>query len=138
MEDDAAYVKLGEPWRIPTDAEICELIDKCDWHWTQLNDVNGYTVTGPNGNSIFLPAAGARGWGNSAGFQDLSSRGYYWSNRNNGSTIQEIEYNQPQNAIYIGFSSANVNRLTGNETEYDKYGWPVSRWDGCSIRPVCD
>ena len=56
--DDVANVVMGEGWRMPTDAEIMELVEGCTWEWTVLNDVNGYRVTGTNGNSIFLPAAG--------------------------------------------------------------------------------
>ena len=54
-EDDAAIVNLGKDWRMPTKAEIQELIDKCNWKWTTQNGVNGYKVTGPSGNHIFLP-----------------------------------------------------------------------------------
>lgn len=43
-------------WRTPTRAEMQELIESCEWTWGQYNGVNGYQVTGPNGNSIFLPA----------------------------------------------------------------------------------
>ena len=57
-EDDVAHIKWGGSWRMPTRDEIKELNDNCTWQWTTLNGVNGYRVTGPNGNSIFLPAAG--------------------------------------------------------------------------------
>lgn len=57
-EDDAAYVKMGSEWRMPTYAEIKELYELCIWTWSVRNDVNGYLVTGPNGNSIFLPTSG--------------------------------------------------------------------------------
>lgn len=57
-EDDVAHVKWGGDWRIPTKTEQDELCNNCTWEWTTLNGVNGYKVTGPNGNSIFLPAAG--------------------------------------------------------------------------------
>jgi hypothetical protein len=59
-EDDAATVKLGSSWRMPTDDEAKELQDNCTWTWTTLDGINGYEVKGPNGNSIFLPAAGYR------------------------------------------------------------------------------
>ena len=59
-EDDVAYVKWGGDWRMPTTDEQRELLNNCDWEWTTLNGVKGYKVTGPNGNSIFLPAAGFR------------------------------------------------------------------------------
>lgn len=57
-EYDAATVNLGGDWRMPTYKEMNELIDMCNWEWSQINGNNGYVVTGPNGNSIFLPAAG--------------------------------------------------------------------------------
>lgn len=57
-EYDAATVNLGSDWRMPTYTEINELKTNCNWEWSQINGKNGYVVTGPNGNSIFLPAAG--------------------------------------------------------------------------------
>ena len=55
---DAARANWGGSWRLPTKAECQELADKCTWTWTTQNGVKGCKVTGPNGNSIFLPAAG--------------------------------------------------------------------------------
>lgn len=59
-EYDAATANLGKDWRIPTMDEINELINNCTWERVQINNVNGYKVTGQNGNSIFLPAAGCK------------------------------------------------------------------------------
>ena len=59
-EDDAAYVYLGDKWRMPTKDELEELRRMCSWLWITKNGVEGFQVTGPNGNSIFLPAAGSR------------------------------------------------------------------------------
>ena len=70
---DAATANWGGSWRMPTYAEMRELKNNCTWTWTTENDVNGYLVTGSNGNSIFLPAAGDDN-GSSAG-----SVGSYWS-----------------------------------------------------------
>ena len=55
---DAATANWGGDWRMPTKTEMAELIDKCTWEWTKQSGVRGYKVTGPNDNSIFLPAAG--------------------------------------------------------------------------------
>lgn len=55
---DAATANWGGAWRMPTKAEMEELKNKCIWEWTKQNGVKGYKVTGPNGNSIFLPAVG--------------------------------------------------------------------------------
>ena len=60
FEDDAAYVNMGMEWRMPTYNEQKELCDKCTWTWTTQNGTNGYNVTAPNDNSIFLPAADSR------------------------------------------------------------------------------
>ena len=59
-EHDAARVNWGGSWRMPTKAEQEELSTKCTWTKTTQNGVSGYNVEGPNGNSIFLPAAGYR------------------------------------------------------------------------------
>ena len=75
-EDDAAHIHWGDKWRMPTKAECQELIDSCTWEWTTSNNINGYRVTGPNGNSIFLPAGGVR-IGNAS--YAIGEFGYYWS-----------------------------------------------------------
>ena len=62
---------------LPTKEQWEELKNKCTWKWTTQNGVNGYKVTGPNGNSIFLPAAGDR---DNEGYVDgVGISGYYWS-----------------------------------------------------------
>lgn len=74
---DAAMAHCGANWRMPTNEEFNELIDKCDWMWTTQNDVKGYKVTSKiNGNSIFLPATGCR-YGEE--LYNSGSNGNYWS-----------------------------------------------------------
>ena len=57
-EYDVAHVKWGATWRMPMEKDWKELEEKCQWVWITYNGMNGYRVTGPNGNNIFLPAAG--------------------------------------------------------------------------------
>jgi hypothetical protein len=114
-EDDAAAVALGGSWRMATYAEWDELKTKCTWNWTTQNGVEGRLVTGPNGNSIFLPAAGYRydpylssaGWG-----------GYYWSS--------SLNTGVPYYAFIVTFSLGGVGR-----SNYD-------RCNGLSVRPVSE
>ena len=73
---DAARANWGGTWRMPTKAEIVELRKNCTCTWTTQNGVNGYKVTGPNGNSIFLPAAGEYS-GSSRNY--VGEFGDYWS-----------------------------------------------------------
>lgn len=51
---DEAVSKFGN--KLPTLQQLKELKNECTWTWTG----NGYKVIGPNGNSIYLPAAGSR------------------------------------------------------------------------------
>lgn len=57
---DVATAEWGGGWRLPTLSEMQELCDRCTWVWVEQNGQKGSLVTGPNGNSIFLPAAGTR------------------------------------------------------------------------------
>ena len=117
-EDDVAHVKWGGSWRMPTLAEFDELFDNCTWQWTTQNGVDGNRVTGPNGNSIFLPAAGYRYDRYDTNLSYSGSTGYYWS----GSLFKSYSCN----ACYL----------------YSRSGY--SRWEynvrhlGYSVRPVCD
>ena len=47
-------------WEMPTLTQLEELVSDCTWTWGTYDgtSVKGFLVTGSNGNSIFLPAAG--------------------------------------------------------------------------------
>ena len=112
---DAARYYWDGNWRMPTKAEFQELKDRCTWTWTTYNGVNGYKVTGPNGRSIFLPAAGLR-YGTE--LYNRGSNGLYWS----GSLYESYQ----SNAYYLGFGSGDRSVHEG------------SRKCGQTVRPVCD
>ena len=113
-EDDAAQVNWGGAWRMPTKAEQDELRNNCTWDWTTQNGVKGYKVTGPNGNSIFLPTVGCMREGTLC---DAGSYGYYLSS--------SLEGLYPDYAYGERFDSGNV------------YWKLSSRCFGQSVRPVC-
>ena len=115
LSDDAAYVNWGGTWRMPTDAELTELIKKCTWTWTILNGNKGMKVTGPSGNSIFLPAAGYR---NDKLYNDWSY-GEYWS-----SSLHE---SNPNLAWRLWFSYSDS--IATRESSL--------RYPGISVRAVC-
>lgn len=52
---DAATKIIGKNWRLPTVEECQELIDLCKWETKVIDSIEGRLVTGPSGNSIFLP-----------------------------------------------------------------------------------
>lgn len=62
-ESDVASVRWGSAWRIPSDAEWNELLDKCSFSWSTNGSLGGYEVVGPNGQSIFLPATAPMQYG---------------------------------------------------------------------------
>ena len=54
---DAAYVKWGEDWRMPSLNHIKELIEYCEYEPMPADsEIKGLVFTGPNNQSIFLPA----------------------------------------------------------------------------------
>ena len=110
---DVARSNWGGSWRMPTDEEMEELKNKCTWQWTTQNGVNGYKVTGPNGNSIFLPAASYCLW---SSHRYVGEYGSYWSS----TPYESNDYN----AYYLSFYSG-----------YHSVGWG-SRDYGLTVRPV--
>jgi hypothetical protein len=56
-EYDAAHMLWGGLWKMPTREQAEELVSKCEWKAEKQNGVDGFRVTGKNGNSIFLAAS---------------------------------------------------------------------------------
>lgn len=73
---DAASINLGNEWGLPSEKQMAELIATCKWEWENNKGKKGYRVIGPNGESIFLPAAGCI-LGNEIKYS--GQFGYYWS-----------------------------------------------------------
>lgn len=85
---DAATSIMGKGWRMPTLEEWKELKSKCDFEWSTVNGIEGLKVTGPNENSIFLPAGGDI---TTLGTGD-ENRGNYWTpNHDYGGEIYQAE-----------------------------------------------
>ena len=105
LEDDAAYVNWGSDWHMPSIEQIQELIDKCTWTRTTLNGVKGREVTGPNGNSIFLPAADYR----DSDIYDDGSCGFYWSR-----SLHSSDYPYPLCAYGLGFDWSGADWFYGD------------------------
>ena len=115
--DDVAYVKWGNDWRMPTKEEMKELIEQCEWEWVYVNGFRGQRVIGPNGNSIFLPAAGCYD------YMEIffsEAQGHYWS-----STLQ---HGKDENLSYsLNFKGSHKEWSVGSNRSY-----------GHSIRAVKD
>ena len=112
---DVARQKWGGGWKMPTKSQWEELLNKCSWTWTTQGGHSGYNVTGPNGNSIFLPAAGYRGGTSS---YSVGSGGRYWS--------ASLYESGADYAWGLYFNSGDLNMCS-----YDRY-------DGRTVRPVTE
>jgi len=112
-EDDAATANWGAPWHMPTHEQQQELMDNCTREWTMQGGVNGTLVTGPNGNTFFLPAAGRR-WGDELNY--AGGLGGYWSS--------SLSPRSDSDAYSVYFYS-------------DYWDYWVSRHYGQSVRAVC-
>ena len=111
-EDDAATANWGDGWRMPTRVECQELLNNTTWSSVQQNGVDGLLITGPNGNSIFLPWAGRYDGSN---LQNAGRMGYFWMN----------VLNAPKWARCVNFS-------------YSAWEGDKDRYCGYSVRPVRD
>lgn len=112
---DAATAKMGTPWRMPTSAELSELVKKCTWTKTSVNGVAGFNVKGPNGNSIFFPCSGAC-------IDNNKYQGTYaqvWS-----STISGAEYNYLSLRLFANADGVMVNEFPA--------------FYGVAVRGVCE
>ncbi|SHJ09434.1 hypothetical protein [Bacteroides stercorirosoris] len=83
--NDIANKAFGGKVTMPTIAEFEELFALCTKEWVEVEGVAGYKFTGPNGNSIFMPAAGSRTQGTVTG---AGMEGYYLSGSINASDGQ--------------------------------------------------
>ncbi|MBQ9530254.1 MAG: hypothetical protein IJR73_07855, partial [Bacteroidales bacterium] len=120
QSDDAACVNWGGRWRMPTSKEFSELVEKCTWTWGTQNNVNGYWVNGPNGNSIFLPAVGYH-FGGSAPIGQGAGGGYWSSTLCTNDNV----YGYGRRAWFLDINQDwNYTNLT-------------QRCYGLPIRPVC-
>ena len=114
-EDDAATANWGGEWRMPTNEELKELTENCEFNWAEINGVSGTKFTAKNGNFVFFPAAGYRY--NSRIINSVGINGVYWS-----SSLFEEEDDDAYKLMLStksGYSFA-----------------PIERRNGLSVRPV--
>ena len=110
---DLANVALGGKGTLPTADLFEELFSLCKTEWLEADGVSGYQITGPNGNSIFLPAAGKRV---AHEVSDQRTQGYYLTGSVNGGNSQY--------AVDYEFTSATRARSTR------------AVYEALSVRPV--
>lgn len=113
LAQDAANVRLGGSWRMPTKTEFEELLNNTKVTWTTINGVAGLKFANKNDASkyIFMPAAGEYV---GTALNQLGYYGLYWS-----STFNNRGY------AYVLYSNSSKHRTDLN-----------IRYYGCSVRGV--
>ena len=106
---DEAVSKFGDS--LPSARQMAELMECCDIKWD--DECKGLSVTGRNGNSIFLPALGYRDKG-SQNVYGKGEYGHYWTSFH--------DHFSAAYAYGLGFGSGSVGPLSGS---YRAYGFPV-------------
>ena len=90
-EDDAATVLMGDGWRMPTNAEMGQLLNNCDWSIDYKNDIKIIVATSKINGATLTFALG--GYMNDGKLVDSGAGGFYW--------LSEIETNRPCSARYL-------------------------------------
>ena len=103
----------GDNWQMPSKEQMQEIIDNTTMVWTTLDGVNGLLVTGPNGGSMFLPAAGFC-FSGTTNPSFVGTDGCYWTSTPDSGS----------NTWGLSFSKENI--------DY----WNHSNTAGLPIRPV--
>ena len=112
--DDPATYNWGSDWRTPSKAQWDDLLQNTTNQWTTRNGVAGRQFTSKrNGQTLFLPAAGSRYYGE---FSSLGSYGYYWAS--------SLQTDYPRYAWRFFFGSDGYSMNGGNRSL------------GFSVRPI--
>ena len=93
---DVAAVNWGGSWRMPTESEMEELVNNCTWEWKIRYNEQWCEVTGPNGNSIILPANNMKSYWSSTPYDDGYGQQAYdlWTGSLNPYSSHFVDYNE--------------------------------------------
>lgn len=119
---DAAQVKWGGDWRMPTKDEFSKLKEQCDWSFVTSNGVSGCIIRGKGiyaSNSVFLPCVG-KGYEERLINTNNAYNAYYWA------SILNEKIATPASAFILSINSSQSSVTTTVDTRYS----------GLPIRPV--
>ncbi len=111
---DAAAVNWGGSWRMPTKAEVTELVTSCAWSWDDSQKV--YKATRNDKSVIFYPS----GYYTYYYVSGEGSSGAYWTSSGVSS----------EKAWALSLTKSSSNVVTAKVEE-------GTRYNGRTIRPVC-
>ena len=113
---DAAKIKLGSRWKMPTYQETKELYDNCIWESATYQGVQGYLLTSKiNGNYLFIRTTSCT---NTASSKMKYSQ--FWTSTLSTEYSDSIAY-----AFYMNYSYFNVNNTYMARSSFREYGLPI-------------
>ena len=119
---DAAFANWGKPWKAPSIDQMDELKDNCSYTRIDSEPYHGIMMTGPNGNSFFIPASGLYTFDDCPGH---SQEEYYWHEASsNGDKNKEGFYWTGDKYGHVSFYDDGL--------QINEDGTPL---DGMPIRP---
>ncbi|MBP3756600.1 MAG: hypothetical protein J6I61_04880 [Prevotella sp.] len=106
---------------LPTASDFEELFQRCSYEWTTIDGVSGMEFTGPNGNKLFLPAAGERNGNDISGEGTLGA--YMTGSYNASAACMSYRFSQSgggkaSSAVYTGLSIRPVS--TAKNVKFNK------------------
>ncbi len=103
---------------LPKSSAFAELFEECTVEWDAKR--KGIELTGPNGNKLFLPAAGYKS--RSGEVCGVGEEGNYWSRTPYCKSEKSFAPYSQTHARYLDFHSGGINPLNGN---YRSIGFSV-------------
>ncbi len=112
---DVAHVKWGANWHMPSYDQIVELKYECRIELVVLNNINCYKFTGPNGVSIYFPAAGIR---EDAKLNEVGANACIWSSElEEGSDNMASGYNTKSSRSFYRNSGLPIRPVVGSKAK---------------------
>ena len=124
---DIAQVKWGGGWHLPTADQTQALIDNCSSEWIRFNGVDGRMFYGRNGRSLFLPAAGMKGYDDN----EAGGSGHYWLSTTISDEMMQEHGLSPEDKE----EQAGCLHIDWSSWTYNLYYY---RECGLSVRPVVE
>lgn len=131
-KDDAATVRLGKKWRMPTETEVKELISKCRFKKVKYRGANVYKVWNPTyaeSDTIYIPCCGYKDYGNYRFSAAIAA--YCWTSTLIGDEIRNDSIMQANGSSYV--YNAKCLMISGESSASVGF-W--KRRNGCTVRAV--
>lgn len=131
-KDDAATMRLGKKWRMPTETEVKELISKCRFKKVKYRGANVYKVWNPTyaeSDTIYIPCCGYKDYGNHR--FSAAKAAYCWTSTLIGDEIRNDSLMDVDGQKYLRTAKCFIiSEGSSARVEF------LQRRNGCAVRAV--